>query len=144
MERRQIAIYFGTVGLAVAIALLVPGTAALARCAFAIVAPIVGWLVGLLFSLEATAGRAIAFSTGTRNSLVVLPLALAVPGAIPVLPAVIVTQTLVELLSELVYVQDAGGTSAHTYRLTGSTWDYLGLEFARKSDDSCGFFTHFS
>jgi ACR3 family arsenite transporter len=36
---------------------------------------------------------------------VVLPLALAVPGAVPVLPAIIVTQTLVELLSELVYVR---------------------------------------
>ncbi len=36
---------------------------------------------------------------------VVLPLVLAVPGAIPALPAVIVTQTLVELLSELVYVR---------------------------------------
>lgn len=46
-----------------------------------------------------------AISDATRNSLVVLPLALAVPGAIPVLPAVIVTQTLVELLSELVYIR---------------------------------------
>ncbi|MNF17505.1 hypothetical protein D3C80_2210460 [compost metagenome] len=49
--------------------------------------------------------RAVAFSGSTRNSLVVLPLALAVPGAIPVLPAVIVAQTLVELVSELVYVK---------------------------------------
>ncbi|HMW80719.1 MAG TPA: arsenic resistance protein, partial [Accumulibacter sp.] len=45
------------------------------------------------------------FSAGTRNSLVVLPLALAVPGAIPVLPAIVVTQTLIELLSELAYVR---------------------------------------
>ncbi len=44
-------------------------------------------------------------SGSTRNSLVVLPLALAVPGAMPVLPAVIVAQTLVELVSELVYIQ---------------------------------------
>ena len=73
--------------------------------AFAIAAPPLGWLVARLLRLEAAAGRAIAFSAGTRNSLVVLPLALAVPGAIPVLPAVIVTQTLVELLSELVYVR---------------------------------------
>lgn len=72
---------------------------------FAIVAPMLGWLVARLFGLQAPAGRSVAFSAGTRNSLVVLPLALAVPGAIPVLPAVIVTQTLVELLSELVYVR---------------------------------------
>ncbi len=73
--------------------------------AFAIVAPMLGWLVACLFGLEAPAGRSVAFSAGTRNSLVVLPLALALPGAIPVLPAVMVTQTLVELLSELVYVR---------------------------------------
>lgn len=72
---------------------------------FAVVAPVLGWLVARVFRLGAPAGRALAFSTSTRNSLVVLPLALAVPGAIPILPAVIVTQTLVELLSELAYVR---------------------------------------
>ena len=65
----------------------------------------VAWRVAKLFKLEVSAVRAIAFSGSTRNSLVVLPLALAVPGAIPVLPAVIVAQTLVELVSELVYVK---------------------------------------
>lgn len=73
--------------------------------AFAVAAPALGWLVARAFRLPAPAGRAVAFSAGTRNSLVVLPLALAVPGAIPVLPAVIVTQTLVELLAELAYVR---------------------------------------
>lgn len=72
---------------------------------FAVVAPLLGWLAARLFRLEAPAGRAVAFSASTRNSLVVLPLALAVPGAIPVLPAVIVTQTLVELVAELVYIR---------------------------------------
>lgn len=72
---------------------------------FAVIAPLIGWSVSRMFHLDAPAGRAIAFSAGTRNSLVILPLALAVPGAIPVLPAIIVTQTLVELLSELVYVR---------------------------------------
>lgn len=38
-----------------------------------------------------------------RNSLVVLPLALAIPGSLPVLPGINVTQTLVELISELIY-----------------------------------------
>ncbi len=73
--------------------------------AFAIAAPVLGWMIARVFGAEAAAGRAVAFSAGTRNSLVVLPLALAVPGAIPVLPAVIVTQTLVELLSELIYIR---------------------------------------
>ncbi len=43
--------------------------------------------------LEAATGRAVAFSAGTRNSLVVLPLALAVPGSVPILPAIIVTDS---------------------------------------------------
>lgn len=73
--------------------------------AFAAVAPLLGWITGRLFRLDTPAARAVAFSMGTRNSLVVLPLALAVPGAMPLLPAVIVTQTLVELMAELVYVK---------------------------------------
>lgn len=73
--------------------------------AFAVIAPLSGWSVSRWFRLDGPAGRAIAFSAGTRNSLVVLPLALAVPGAVPVLPAIVVTQTLVELLSELVYIR---------------------------------------
>ncbi|UWS29459.1 arsenic resistance protein [Erwinia pyrifoliae] len=73
--------------------------------AFAVLAPLAGWTAGRMFRVEPAAGRAVAFSAGTRNSLVVLPLALAVPGAIPVLPAIIVTQTLVELLSELIYIR---------------------------------------
>ncbi|MDO9432998.1 MAG: arsenic resistance protein [Phenylobacterium sp.] len=73
--------------------------------AFTVLAPIAGWIVARCARLEAEAGRAVAFSAGTRNSLVVLPLALAVPGAVPILPAVIVAQTLVELIAELVFVR---------------------------------------
>ena len=73
--------------------------------AFAALAPFIGLAVGWLFRLPAAGSRAVAFSAATRNSLVVLPLGLAVPGAVPVLPAIIVTQTLIELLSELVYVR---------------------------------------
>lgn len=72
--------------------------------AFAVLAPLAGWMVARMFRLEPAAGRAVAFSAATRNSLVVLPLALAVPGH-PVLPAIIITQTLVELLSELFYIR---------------------------------------
>lgn len=72
---------------------------------FAFAAPALGWGVSRLFRTDAFAGRAIAFSAGTRNSLVVLSLAVSLPGAAPVLPAVIVTQTLVELAAELVYIR---------------------------------------
>lgn len=98
--------------LIVAATLPVLGTAAGAALAalplylaFAVAAPLVGWATGRLFALPAPARRALAFSAATRNSLVILPLALAVPGAMPVLPAVIVTQTLVELLAELAYIR---------------------------------------
>lgn len=73
--------------------------------AFAVVAPLIGWAVARLLRLDAPAGRAVAFSAGTRNSLVVLPLALAVPAAIPVLPAIIVTQTMVELVASVIYMR---------------------------------------
>lgn len=73
--------------------------------AFAILAPLLGWGVSRAAKLDAEAGRAMAFSAATRNSLVVLPLALAVPGAVPLLPAIIVAQTLVELVAELVFIR---------------------------------------
>jgi predicted permease len=72
---------------------------------FAVLAPMLGWLVGRLFRLPPERGRAIAFSAATRNTLVVVPFALAVPDALPILPAVVVTQSLVELVSELIYVR---------------------------------------
>ncbi|MEI7261752.1 bile acid:sodium symporter [Pectobacterium carotovorum] len=72
---------------------------------FALLAPLLGWFTSQLFRLDSAGGRAVAFSASTRNSLVILPLALAIPGALPLLPAVIVSQTLVELLSELIYIR---------------------------------------
>lgn len=73
--------------------------------AFAAIAPLVGWGIAKIANLDVPAGRAIAFSAATRNSLVVLPLAFAVPGAMPLLPAVIVAQTMVELVAELAYIK---------------------------------------
>lgn len=35
----------------------------------------------------------------------ILPLALAVPGGVPVVPAILLTETIIELMSELVYVR---------------------------------------
>lgn len=73
--------------------------------AFAVVAPLVGWAVARKFRIGAAAARAVAFSGATRNSLVVLPLALAMPGAFPTVPAVIISQTLVELAASLIYIR---------------------------------------
>ncbi len=83
---------------------------------FAVAAPLVGWCVARLWRLPADRGRAVAFSAATRNSLVVLPLGMAIPEAIPWVPAVIVAQTLVELVSELVYVKLMPNLGAHALR----------------------------
>ncbi len=68
-------------------------------------AALLGTAAARALRLEVTSGRALVFSIGTRNSLVVLPLALAVPEAAALVAAVVVTQTLVELAGELVYVR---------------------------------------
>lgn len=74
--------------------------------AFMIIMPILARICARLFKLDTGAGRALIFSSGTRNSLVVLPFALALPEPLnSLVPAVIVTQTLVELMGELLYVR---------------------------------------
>ncbi|WP_338654030.1 arsenic resistance protein [Lysinibacillus sp. Y5S-8] len=73
---------------------------------FLIIMPVVSRLIGLTFKLDTGAGRALIFSMGTRNSLVVLPLALALPASwATIAAAVIVTQTMVELVGELIYMK---------------------------------------
>ncbi|MHA7882070.1 arsenic resistance protein [Nitratireductor rhodophyticola] len=80
-------------------------TAAPIYLAYAVVAPVLGWIAARSRRLDPGAARAVAFSAATRNSLVILPLAFAVPGGVPLVPAVVVTQTMIELASELVYVR---------------------------------------
>ncbi len=73
---------------------------------FAIVAPFIGMLSARIFKVDAFNTRAICFSTGTRNSLVVLPLALSLPApANQLVAVVIVTQTIIEILFELIYIK---------------------------------------
>jgi len=73
---------------------------------FALLAPLLGWFAARLFTLSTGEARAVTFSAATRNSLVVLPLALALPESIRALAAAaVITQTLVELVSELIYVR---------------------------------------
>lgn len=73
---------------------------------YLIITPFISKLIASFFNLTPHAGRALAFSTGTRNSLVVLPLALALPGEWrTIASAVVVTQTVIELIGELFYIK---------------------------------------
>lgn len=71
---------------------------------FLVVMTIVGLGVarGLRFSAES--GTAVVFSGATRNSLVVLPLALALPVGAELAAATVITQTLVELIGMVILV----------------------------------------
>lgn len=60
--------------------------------------------VARLLRVPVAQGRTLVFSSSTRNSFVVLPLALALPEAWQAAVAVIVAQTLVELLGMALYV----------------------------------------
>lgn len=73
--------------------------------AFALAMAILGWLIAGAFRLSTPRRIAATFSGVTRNSLVVLPFALAMPGVLA--PVVVVTQTLVELVVMLVMVATA-------------------------------------
>jgi ACR3 family arsenite efflux pump ArsB len=73
---------------------------------FMFLAPVVGALASKAYKLPASTARAVTFSTSTLNSLVFLPLALALPAEIRELAAaVVITQTLVELVGELVCIR---------------------------------------
>ncbi|MGN7226440.1 arsenic resistance protein [Dietzia maris] len=73
--------------------------------AFVMVMVPVGIAAGRLAGIDAPGRRAIAFSGATRNSLVVLPLVLALPPAFDLAALVVVTQTLVELVAMVVLVR---------------------------------------
>ncbi|WP_221583661.1 arsenic resistance protein [Microbacterium sp. G2-8] len=64
-----------------------------------------GILVGRVARLDVPGRRALVFSGVTRNSLVVLPLALALPDELALVPLVIVCQTLVELVAMVILVR---------------------------------------
>ena len=72
---------------------------------FLLIMAIAGWVVARVFRLDPLGGRAIVFTGATRNSLVVLPLALALPDAYAIAAVVIVTQTLVEVIGMVVYLR---------------------------------------
>ncbi len=72
---------------------------------FLLVMAFVGLAVTRLFRLNRPDGRAIVFTGATRNSLVVLPLALALPDRLAIAAVVVVTQTLVEVIGMVIYVR---------------------------------------
>ncbi|AZF19099.1 arsenic resistance protein [Pseudomonas sp. R3-52-08] len=73
---------------------------------FVLLAPLMGMLAARLFALPAASARAVTFSASTRNSLVVLPLALALPEGVRGLAATaVILQTLVELVAQLIYIR---------------------------------------
>ncbi|MFG6492837.1 arsenic resistance protein [Microbacterium sp. P03] len=72
---------------------------------FVPIAAVLGMLVGGAIRMDAPGRRAVIFSGVTRNSLVVLPLALALPASsFALTPLVVVTQTLVELVAMVMMV----------------------------------------
>ncbi|WP_440711607.1 arsenic resistance protein [Herbiconiux sp. YIM B11900] len=73
--------------------------------AFLVVMTAVGIGAGRLAGLDAPGTRAVTLSGVTRNSLVVLPLALALPESLAIVPLAVVTQTLVELLGLVILVR---------------------------------------
>lgn len=73
--------------------------------AFLLVMVPLGMLAAKSVRLDVAATRAVVFSGATRNSLVVLPLALALPDPLALAALVVVTQTLVELIGMILYVR---------------------------------------
>jgi len=65
--------------------------------AFLVAMPLLARLAAGYLGMGVGEARALVFTSVTRNSLVVLPLALALPAGYELVPAVVVTQTLVEL-----------------------------------------------
>ena len=72
--------------------------------AFLLVMVPFGALAARLARLDAPASRAVVFSVATRNSLMVLPLALALAELLAIAALVVVTQTLIELVGMVGYI----------------------------------------
>lgn len=63
-------------------------------------------MMGKFFRLQSEAKRTLIYSAGTRNSLAVLPFVLALPKEMTIVATIIiVTQTIIELMGELIYVK---------------------------------------
>lgn len=65
---------------------------------------VISRVLSRLFHLSSAQGRVLVFSFGTRNSFVMLPLALALPANYEMAVVVIVFQSLVELIAMMIFV----------------------------------------
>lgn len=72
--------------------------------AFLLIAGLLSRLISKIFDLPPNQGRALAFSLGSRNSFVVLPLALSLPPSFELTVVVIVFQSLIELFGMALYL----------------------------------------
>ena len=72
--------------------------------AFLLVTSLLACLVARAMQLPLEEGRTLAFTMGTRNSFVVLPLALALPAGWETAAVVIVFQSLIELFGMLLFL----------------------------------------
>jgi ACR3 family arsenite transporter len=73
--------------------------------AFLVIMLVIGLVGGCVARLPVGETRALVFSGATRNSLVVLPLALALPAQLAIAPLAVVTQTLVEIVGMVVFIR---------------------------------------
>lgn len=80
------------------------GWLSLVYVAFLVIAGGMALILARLFGLPVLQGRVLAFSLGTRNSFVVLPLALALPPSFEPAVVAVVFQSLIELLGMVVYL----------------------------------------
>ncbi|OOC48729.1 arsenic resistance protein [Thioalkalivibrio versutus] len=71
---------------------------------FLVVAALLARALARAFGLPVAEGRVLAFSLGSRNSFVVLPIALALPQGLELAVVVVVFQSLVELIGMMVYL----------------------------------------
>ncbi|RUR26733.1 arsenic resistance protein [Vreelandella andesensis] len=72
---------------------------------FLVIAGILGKILGVLFKLPPASALTLAFSFGTRNSFVMLPIALTLPSGWQAAVVVIVFQSLVELFGMVAYLR---------------------------------------
>ena len=73
--------------------------------AFLVVAGALGLALAHLLGLQPGAARVLVFSMGTRNSFVVLPIAIALPAGFEIAVVVVVLQSLVELFGMVAYLR---------------------------------------
>jgi arsenite transporter len=77
----------------------------MAFVAYAALALVLARVLARTARLEVSAARTLAFNLGTRNSFVVLPVALALPATYALAAPAVALQTLVELLALTVYLR---------------------------------------